>query len=96
MKLLLFFLLLVAFGCASTSEVRPGTNGIHRVIIRGEDKEMTDEAALEQARAFCSQQDKVMKVIKNLPSINDKKSKKLVTTFKEGEAIVSDISFECK
>lgn len=54
-------LLTLAFiaSCASHEHVRPGADGIHRVIIRGEEKEEVERQAMSEANDFCDQYKKV-------------------------------------
>jgi hypothetical protein len=52
-----FCLLTVLSGCASYEHVRPGANGIHRVLIRGVDKTEVEQNAINEAEAYCSEKD---------------------------------------
>lgn len=57
-KLILFstvgaFLLLAS--CAHHRNVRPGAEGVHKVIIQTDDVEAASENALDQANHFCSE-----------------------------------------
>lgn len=88
----------MSYGCATSMDgVRPGTDGIHRVSIRGEDGELTDQEALNQAVTYCKTQKGVVEVIKLKPlTVAEKKTKSRAATFKETESAVSDLSFKCK
>ncbi|MCM2278356.1 MAG: hypothetical protein NDJ89_09800 [Oligoflexia bacterium] len=41
--------------CAHHRDVRAGADGIHRVIVRGQDKEGAERSAISQAEHFCEQ-----------------------------------------
>jgi hypothetical protein len=56
MKLNSFFIifpLLFIYSCASSRHVRPGADGVHKVVIRGTDKESVEEQAIREAKSFC-------------------------------------------
>ncbi len=56
MKLGLIVLSLLVFAsCASHEHVRAGANGVHRVVIRGTDKDEVERQALDEADSFCSE-----------------------------------------
>lgn len=42
-------------GCAHHPDVRPGADGIHRVVIRSTAKEKAERDAISQAENYCSQ-----------------------------------------
>src|ERR1043165_7129111 len=50
------FLFLVS--CAHHEDVRPGANGVHRVIVRGADKAAVEHSAIEQAGYYCKESKK--------------------------------------
>ncbi len=50
--------LLFVTSCASYENVRPGADGVHRVLIRGTDKSEVERAAIEEAKDFCKEQSK--------------------------------------
>ncbi len=47
--------LLVLVSCAHHRDVRPGADGLHKVVVRGEDREQSERSALSQARHFCEE-----------------------------------------
>ena len=55
--ILLFSVLLVS--CAHHRDVRPGIEGIHRVVVRTDDKEQGSRSAISQANNFCEQSKKI-------------------------------------
>ena len=52
-KLTMLFSLVILASCASHTHVRPGANGIHRVVIRGVEKQQVEQAAIREAGSFC-------------------------------------------
>jgi hypothetical protein len=50
--------LLFITGCAHHKDVRPGADGIHRVVIQTEGDESQKRDAIDQANHFCKQQNK--------------------------------------
>lgn len=52
MKLSLLFLFLVV-SCAHYEDVRPGVDGVHKVIVRAEEKDQGSQNAIEQANYYC-------------------------------------------
>lgn len=59
MKILIFLTVLFLSSCATHHHVRPGTDGIHRVIIRGEEKEVVEREAINEANNFCDEYNKI-------------------------------------
>lgn len=57
MKGVLLISLLGLVSCASHEHVRPGVDGVHRVVIRGTEKEAVEQQALSEARSYCSEKD---------------------------------------
>jgi len=55
---LLIFTLIGIIGCAGHSHVRPGSEGIHRVVIRGEEKAEVEEEAINEANNYCEEFEK--------------------------------------
>ena len=47
--------LLVLFGCAHHRDVRPGADGIHRVVIQSEDTDQGGKEAIRQAQHYCEE-----------------------------------------
>lgn len=45
--------------CASYDHVRPGTDGTHRVVIRGEEKEEVERNAIDEANNYCKEYNKM-------------------------------------
>lgn len=58
MKYLLFGMLLISSSCANFDDVRAGANGMHRVVVTSEEKEMGQRDAIDQANDFCDQYQK--------------------------------------
>jgi len=56
-KMAMVFSLVTLASCASHTHVRPGANGIHRVVIRGVEKETVERAAIREAGSFCGTKD---------------------------------------
>jgi len=54
---------LLLSSCAHHRDVRPGTNGIHRVEVQGSDKGFVSRNALSQANDFCKEQKKYAAII---------------------------------
>lgn len=50
---LIIFILLLLTGCGHHRDVRPGENGIHRVVVRAEDHESGEQDAIAQANHYC-------------------------------------------
>lgn len=64
-KCVFALLILLALGaCAHHRDVRPGADGIHRVVIRTDDTEQGGREALDQATHFCKQSDKLAYIVK--------------------------------
>lgn len=57
MKLLCFFILLstIFVGCAHHRDVRPGTEGVHRVVIQTDDTDKGSREAISQANHYCKE-----------------------------------------
>ncbi len=47
--------LLGLVSCASHEHVRAGADGVHRVVIRGTEKEAVETQAIDEAESFCSE-----------------------------------------
>lgn len=45
-------------GCAHHRDVRPGADGIHRVVVRSDDNDEASRDAIDQANSYCDQQKK--------------------------------------
>ncbi len=45
----------ILVSCAHHRDVRPGEDGLHRVVVRTEDKEAGSRDAISQANHFCEQ-----------------------------------------
>lgn len=56
--ILLLTLILIA-SCASHDHVRPGADGIHKVVIRGEEKDTVERMAIDEANNFCKEYHKM-------------------------------------
>lgn len=61
---LIFALLGLLASCAHHKDVRPGADGIHRVVITTDDKEEGAREAISQANHFCEQSQKHAAFIK--------------------------------
>lgn len=56
MKKILFLSVLFALSsCAHYPDVRPGENGVNRVVVVGKDRQGVVQSALRQAKSFCSE-----------------------------------------
>ena len=49
------FAFLTLVSCAHHRDVRPGADGINRVVLRGPDREPIERSAISQANHFCDQ-----------------------------------------
>jgi hypothetical protein len=58
-KLIGVFVLFLVSSCASHDHVRPGADGIHHVVIRGEEKEVVERLAIDEANDFCKEYKKM-------------------------------------
>ncbi len=59
MKSALFSLGILFFvACAHHRDVRPGVDGLHRVVVTDDDKEQGARNAIDQANHYCKQSDK--------------------------------------
>lgn len=56
-------LLLFLGACAHHRDVRPGADGVHRVLIRAEDTDEGGREAISQANHFCKQSKKMAAVV---------------------------------
>jgi hypothetical protein len=56
--LIIFSSAVLLSSCAHHDDVRPGVDGVHRVIIQTDDKEAGSREAIEQANDFCKEQHK--------------------------------------
>lgn len=64
MRLILFVLLLTLFSCGHHRDVRPGVNGVHRVVVASDDKTQGSQEALRQARHYCKETDRDAAIVK--------------------------------
>ncbi len=53
--ILLGFTAFMFVGCAHHRDVRPGTEGLHRVVIQTDEKEEGNREAIKQANHFCKE-----------------------------------------
>ncbi len=51
-------LMTLVSSCAHHKDVRPGADGVHRVLVTGEDGEQGARNAISQANHFCAEQKK--------------------------------------
>lgn len=56
---LLVLTLFLISSCASYDHVRPGVDGIHRVVIRGEEKEAVERDSIDEANNYCKEYNKM-------------------------------------
>jgi hypothetical protein len=67
-RLLIASLFVISFAsCAHHRDVRPGADGIHRVVVRAQDKDQAERNAISQAEHYCEQSQK-------LPGFMDEKT----------------------
>lgn len=52
------FSILLLSACAHHRDVRPGADGVHRVVVQTDDKEAGSRDAISQANHFCEQSKK--------------------------------------
>ncbi len=95
-KVISLFLLLVLSACSSTSDVRPGIDGIHSVSVRGEFVKDTETDAHRQAKAYCRNEGKTAEFLSN-DTVKATPAERDVgqNLFKETEAVATDIKFKC-
>lgn len=55
---LLAVAILLFTACAHHRDVRPGADGLHRVVVTSDDKEQGARNAIDQANHYCRQSDK--------------------------------------
>jgi hypothetical protein len=67
-KISLIGSLLFLAACAHYEDVRPGADGIHRVVVTAEDKESGSREAISQATYFCKEK-------KLMPAFIDEQNK---------------------
>jgi len=95
-KILLLTLVTLAFGCSSSSDVRPGVDGIHQVSTLGSDPKDTESDAYKQARSYCNTFNKSAEFLSDetfkateTEAVVDQKA------FKKNESVTTDIKFKC-
>lgn len=54
---------LILAGCAHHRDVRPGADGVHRVLIHTDNQEQAGQDALRQASHFCEKQGKYAGIV---------------------------------
>jgi hypothetical protein len=57
-RLLALVSLVAVFGCAHHRDVRPGADGIHRVVVVGEDTDEASKSAIKQSQHYCEEKKK--------------------------------------
>lgn len=57
-KIILVLGIVLLASCAHHKDVRPGADGIHKVIVTSEDTEKGSRNAIDQANHFCKESDK--------------------------------------
>jgi hypothetical protein len=55
--------LLILGACAHHRDVRPGSDGVHRVVVRAEETEEGSRDALSQANHFCKEYNKMAVIV---------------------------------
>ena len=63
-KIFFSFLVLILAGCAGHRDVRPGADGIHRVVIQTDDTDRGTREAIRQANSYCEEKKKEAVFIK--------------------------------
>lgn len=58
MRILSVALLIILASCAHHRDVRPSTSGVHKVVIKTEEKNVGYRAAFSQAEHFCEERSK--------------------------------------
>ncbi len=53
LKLVLLLGTVLLSACAHHRDVRPGVDGVHRVNVRGEEKDAAERSAISQANHYC-------------------------------------------
>ena len=56
-------LLLFAFACAHHRDVRPGADGVNKVVVRASEKERAERGAISQAEHYCGSLSKTTGVV---------------------------------
>ncbi len=56
--LILSALWLMLISCGHHNDVRPGASGVHRVMVRAEEKETCEQEAIRQANHYCDEYEK--------------------------------------
>lgn len=64
MKFIFFTLLLTLFSCGHHRDVRPGVDGVHRVVVSTDDKVQGSQEALRQARHYCKETNRDAAIVK--------------------------------
>jgi hypothetical protein len=64
LSILALISLALMIGCAHHRDVRPGADGIHRVVTRGPEKEDVERDAISQANHYCGQFEKSAAFVK--------------------------------
>lgn len=64
MKLVLLTILATLVSCGHHRDVRPGVNGVHRVVVSTDDKVKGSQEALRQARHYCKETDRDAAIVK--------------------------------
>ncbi len=55
---ILISLILLLVSCGHHRDVRPGASGLHRVMVRSEEKETGEQEAIQQANHYCEEYEK--------------------------------------
>ena len=95
-KTFALLVLLALAACSSTSDVRPGVDGIHSISLMGEDVKDTEGAAHKQAKAYCAKENKTIEYLSDdtvkatATEVNVEKN-----LLQKNETVATDIKFKC-
>jgi len=63
MVVMVFAFSVLLVSCAHHRDVRPGVDGVHKVVVRTDDKEEGARSAISQANHFCEQSNRTVAFI---------------------------------
>jgi DNA-binding transcriptional regulator LsrR (DeoR family) len=58
LKITILLSIFLLVSCAHHRDVRPGSKGIHRVVVRKQNQEQAEQLAISEAQDYCSQYNK--------------------------------------
>lgn len=82
MKLIFFSLLLTLASCGHHRDVRPGVDGVHRVVVSAEDKMAGSQEALRQAKHYCKETNREAAIMKESAQYSGSMSEETYKTMK--------------